>query len=213
MNQPADTRLSQDSCSYNEKLRRTTGPGLYALNVPYNDCTECKGLPFDPSLRYQYYGHNTCTMESAIDDSSELLGLNYKSTKCNKDEYQPMQYKPTGGCVVQGTPRKCMAPREDTRLSNPPCTLRGTGINRWQWLCYDPQDTAIEDFNRIPVHYRMVVKDNHVPLIETPIGMSADVMHSPIDMDDLTKWQKGDAQNEFAPGNPNGFISYNIKCM
>jgi hypothetical protein len=59
----------------------------------------------------------------------------------------------------------------------------------------------------------MVVKDNHVPLIDTPMDTSADLFHSPIDPNDLTKWQTGDAQNEFAPGNPNGFISYNIKCM
>jgi hypothetical protein len=45
-------------------------------------------------------------------------------------------------------------------MSNPPCTLRGTGINRWEWLCTDPQTTALEPYQRC-VNYRTIVKDNH----------------------------------------------------
>jgi hypothetical protein len=29
---------------------------------------------------------------------------------------------------------------DDSRLSNPPCNLRGTGWNRWEWLCLNPQE-------------------------------------------------------------------------
>jgi len=90
MNTPNDTRLIYDECTYKEKLKRTVGPGLYNLNVPYNDCADCsKDIPADPSLRYQKWGPNTCTMKESIDDSSELLGLNYKLSKCNADEYLP----------------------------------------------------------------------------------------------------------------------------
>ena len=213
MNPPADTRLSQDSCSYNEKLRRTTGPGLYALNVPYNDCSSCRNIPDDPTLRYQAYGPNSCTMNKAIDDSSELLGLNYKLSKCNTDAYQPNSYQSTG-CTLQGSNgRQCMAPREDTRLSNPANTLRGTGINRWEWLCFDPQEHALEEFDRVPVNYRMVAKDNHVPILDTPMEISADIPCTPDDsIDILRKWQKGTARDAYAPGNPLGHMNYNIKC-
>ena len=132
MNKYIDTRLNYDSCSYKEKLRRTVGPGLYQLESPYNDCADCsQDIPADPSLRYQNYGQNTCSMKKAVDDSSELLGLNYKNTKCNADEYIPGKYEKSG-CFIRGNtdPRACTAPREDTRLSNPPCTLKETGINR-----------------------------------------------------------------------------------
>jgi hypothetical protein len=213
MNPPADTRLSQDSCSYNEKLRRTTGPGLYSLNVPYNDCS-CKHLPDDPTLRYQTYGPSTCTMNKAVDDSSELLGLNYKLSKCSTDVYQPNKYQSTG-CVVgtYNNARQCLVPREDTRLSNPTNTLRGTGFNRWEWLCYDPQDKALEEFDRVPVNYRMVAKDNHVPILDTPLEMSAEIPCNTVDnSDNLIKWQRGSARDKYAPGNPNGYINYNIKC-
>ena len=35
---------------------------------------------------------------------------------------------------------ECGIPAEDTRLSNPPCNLRGTGINRWEYLDRNPQE-------------------------------------------------------------------------
>lgn len=218
MNQPADTRLSQDSCSYKEKLYRTTGPGQYMLGVPYNDCRDCGSLPDDPAYRYQAYGPGTCTMGAAIDDSSELLGLNYKNTKCAADYYAPNKYKPTGpasGCVVRpgATARQCLAPREDTRLSNPPSTLRGTGINRWEWLCFDPQHTALEQFDRIPVNYRMVAKDNHVPCIDKPLEISDQVQSGDWNSEEeLKKWQSGNARQRYSPGFPEGYIDYNVRC-
>lgn len=218
MNQPADTRLSQDSCSYSEKLRRTTGPGLYMLNKPYNDCADCGSMPDDPAYRFQAYGPKTCTMSGAVDDSSELLGLNYKKTKCAADEYLPNKYMPvgqqSGGCAVKpnGT-RQCIQPREDTRLSNPPSTLRGTGINRWEWLCYDPQENALEEFDRVPVNYRMVAKDNHVPIIEKPLDVSDQLKYVDVDQSDIMKkWQKGNARHPYAPGKPDGHINYYVKC-
>ena len=216
MNKPNDTRLSQDSCSYNEKLKRTIGPGLYQLNTPYNDCTFCpKTLLDDPSLRYQAYGPNTCTMKDSVDDSSELLGLNRKKTKANSEEYIPGTYKSNGLCNVGSTKnaRECFVPREDTRLSNPVSSLKGTGINRWEWLCYDPQERALEDFDRIPVNYRMVAKDNHVPIIDKPMDQSQLLPSKSSSVDvSIEKWHKGNAQDLYAPGNPLGSINYNYPC-
>lgn len=219
-NQPNDTRLNYDDCSYKEKLRRTIGPGLYSLNVPYNDCLDCsKDIPADPSLRFQSYGPNVCTMKTAVDDSSELLGLNYRLTKCNADEYLPGKYNATGACNIRGdtNPRACLAPREDTRLSNPPCTLKETGINRWEWLCWDPQERAIEGFDRVPVNYRMVAKDNHVPCLETPQDQSGFLPKYDNATNTayiLNKWNipSGGATNMFAPGYPFGYKSYNLPC-
>jgi len=175
MNPFNDTRLNYDDCSYKEKLRRTVGPGLYMTDTPYNDTYKCfQDIPSDPSLRYQAYGPNTCSMKEAVDDSSELLGLNYKNTKCNAYEYIPGSYNSTG-CSIKSSDKDmtCFATQEDTRLSNPACTLRGTGINRWEWLCEDPQERAIERFDRIPVNYRMVAKDNHIPCVDVPMDHSS----------------------------------------
>lgn len=168
--------LKTDSCSYEEKLRRSVGPGMYMLSTPANDCgPECaRDIPADPFLRYQAWGSGMCPPGSAVDDGSELLGLNYKASKCSADAYAPQKYASKGLCAPRGTaePRACAAPTEATRLSNPPCTLRGTGWNRWEWLCWDPQERAIVPFEW-NTSYRTVVKDNHTPILEEPLDQSA----------------------------------------
>jgi hypothetical protein len=155
-------------------------------------------------------------MKKAVDDSSELLGLNYKNTKCNADEYLPGRYEPTG-CNIKGAvkPRSCIAPREDTRLSNPPCTLKETGINRWEWLCFDPQARAIEAFDRIPVNYRMVAKDNHVPCIELPEDQSGFLpkANGAKLIADLDEWKNMSKDKQaYAPGYPYGTMYPSVKC-
>jgi hypothetical protein len=155
-------------------------------------------------------------MKKAVDDSSELLGLNYKNTKCNANEYLPGKYQPTG-CNIKGEdkPRSCIVPREDTRLSNPPCTLKETGINRWEWLCFDPQARAIEAFDRVPVNYRMVAKDNHIPCIEIPEDQTAffpKKNNSKI-IPDLEEWNINKTDNiSYAPGYPYGSMYPGVKC-
>lgn len=215
MNQQNDTRLNYDSCSYSEKLKRTIGPGLYSLNTPHNDCSDCENLPSDPAVRFQKFSHGTCSIKSSVDDSSELLGINYKASKCNADSYLPGKYTATGGCDLRSfeDPRKCLVPREDTRLSNPASTLRGTGINRWEWLPYNPQETALEQFNHIPVNYRMVAKDNHTPIIDIPSDQSSFIPLYKSTNTPINEWNKGGkAQDLYAPGNPNGYIDYNLTC-
>ena len=170
--------LGYDSCSYNEKLRRSTGPGMYTLGTPGNDMLSAcsQDIPVDPYMRYQHWGPGTCYPGSAVDDGSELLGLNYRSSKCSSDAYIPGKYPMQGKCSVPGrtgaNSRPCFRPTEDTRLSNPPCTLRGTGWNRWEWLCYNPQDKAIIPFNW-NTNTDIVFKDNHIPCIERPLDESS----------------------------------------
>ena len=206
MNTPNDTRLKYDYGSYQEQLSRSIYPGLYQLNSPFNDCNNCGvTIPDDPYIRYQNYGQNTCTMKKAVDDSSELAGLNYKNSKCNKDAYTPNSYISTG-CVVKTTNdvRKCSTPTESCRLSNPPCNLKETGINRFDPLCWDPQQKALESFDRIGVNNRMLMKDNHVPLIETPDDNSKFIpMSKNENSTDLDKWATLHRDNKnYSPGYP-----------
>ena len=60
--------------------------------------------------------------------------------------------------------RDCGNRVEDTRLMNPPCNLRGTGFNRWEWLCLNPQDRTEMPFDT-NICNRIIVKDNHRPCI------------------------------------------------
>lgn len=215
---PNDTRMRYDKSSYQEQLERSIFPGVYKLVTPHNDCDDCSQyMPNDPEIRYQQYGHHTCTMKKAVDDSSELFGLNYKNSKCNKDAYAPNSYISTG-CVpkIMEDVRSCSTPTESCRLSNPPCTLKETGINRFDPLCWDPQSKALESFDRIGVNYRMVAKDNHVPLVETPDGQEKFNPNKKSDLDysnDLGKWsQMHKDNNNYSPGYPYANATLNLKC-
>lgn len=202
--------LRTDSCAYDEKLRRSVGPGMYMLGTPANDCgIECtRDIPADPFLRYQGWGPNTCAPGSAVDDGSELRGLNYKASKCSADSYTPGKYSAQGTCFAKGTtdPRACTAPTEPTRISNPPCTLRSTGWNRWEWLCFDPQERALIPFEW-NVSYRRVVKDNHTPILEQPLDQSAFIPDAGKDPTSHTnvnqvQWAAHTGCGASAPGNP-----------
>ena len=217
MNTPNDTRLKYDLGSYQESLARSIYPGIYQLNSPYNDCTDCGVIvPDDPFIRYQGYGQNTCTMKKAVDDSTELLGLNYKNSKCNRNSYTPNSYT-SNGCKtkINTNTRNCAIPTESCRLSNPPCTLKETGINRWEWLCFDPQERAIEAFDRVPVNYRMVAKDNHVPVIELPEDQSVFLPkdNSSKLITNLDEWKNKSKGNlAYSPGYPYGTMYPSVKC-
>jgi len=210
-------KLSGDHCSYVEKLNRSIAPGLYSLNVPYNDCNN--DLPNDPFYRFQNYGPNTCTMKNAVDDSSELLGLNYKNSKCSMDNYTPDKYKQTGCFPKLNSELRSndYKPVENTRLSNPPHTLKETGINRFNFLFFDPQEKVIEKFDHIPVNVKNLYKDNHIPLIEKvedQIKFYPNKDDSYIN-NNLDKWVEENKNNIlFKPGYPyDNFTNYNIKCQ
>ena len=68
--------------------------------------------------------------------------------------------------------KECVMPtREDTRLSNPPSTLRGTGWNRWEWLCLNPQERVLEPFD-FNIQTTLVARDNHRPSLPRPVDQT-----------------------------------------
>ena len=164
-------RLSSDSCSYEQKLRESIGPGAYQLGTPANDCTPCaRDVPTDPYIRYQSFGPGICPPGSSIDTNSDLIGITRKASKCAADQYLPSS-KPVGNVCAPKGQLDCRPGTEPTRLSNPPCTIKETGYNRWEDLCWNPQDRAIIPFEW-NTSYRMVAKDNHTPCIPNPIDQS-----------------------------------------
>ena len=163
--------IKNDECSYEEQLMRSMGPGLYTLNTYGNDCKPCaQDISPDPYFRYQKYGSKTCPPGTTTNDESELRGLNYKNSNCSTNKYQPGSYS-ASGCKIYGKSENCGNFTEDTRLSNNACNLRGTGWNRWEWHCIDPQDRVLIPFD-YNINNRLVVKDNHRPCIPTPVDVN-----------------------------------------
>jgi hypothetical protein len=155
------SRAAYDEGAYSHALRESLGPNDYMLSTPRIDCNGC--FYPSPHVRVDRYGGAVCEKE-IVDVDSELLGITRKYSRCPKQKYMP-----TGNEFCQKKPmRECdfLSP-EDTRYSNPPCTLRSRGWNRWEWLCQNPQDKAIEPMQRF-IHSKTVVKDNHRPCIPRP---------------------------------------------
>jgi len=154
------SRLPYDTCAYVHELKESIKPGDYMLKTPLSDNKGCF-FP-DPSIRLNTYGASLCD-KNIIDVDSELLGLNVKNTKCPSKKFTPSA-EPFCNKIDM---KDCsFLSSEDTRLSNPPCTLRGTGWNRWEWLCENPQTKALIPFET-DINYRMVAKDNHRPCVPT----------------------------------------------
>lgn len=162
----AFNRLNYDDNTYKHILRESVGPGDYQVNAPRANCEGCF-FP-SPDVRINTYGGGVCHKEF-IDVDSELMGLTRKSTHCPAGKYIPTE---KGFCDMKLPPKDCFGlTREDTKLSNPPCTLRGTGWNRWEWLCTNPQDNALISFD-YNINNRLIVKDNHRPCVPSPVDQS-----------------------------------------
>ena len=186
-------RLNYDTCEYKQTLAQSIGPGHYQINTPPISCEPC--YPYPPSIRLQHSGASVDMSKYMIDIDSELMNITTPASKCPSKKYIPKcQYckcsmgetcgqgvgAACGSCKTklkrgQRTSdeqltnwKDCTLPAEETRTSNPPCNLRGTGINRWEWLCLNPQDRIETPFDA-QVQTRIVVKDNHRPCIPTPI--------------------------------------------
>jgi len=160
------SRLNYDTGAYQHSIKESVGPGQYMLETPRSDCGACF-VP-SPHVRVNTFGDSVCERQ-LMDVDSELSGITRKLTRCPTKQYLPNE---KDYCVAKA-PRECNdIDSEDTRLSNPPCTLRSTGWNRWEWLCQNPQDKALVPFE-FNINNSLVVKDNHRPCIPRPIDPSS----------------------------------------
>jgi len=174
-----------DKASYQQSINQSIGPGVYNLARPKVSCTNC--YPWSPTARLQTQGVSHVSDTFLIDIDSDLSGITRKLSKNIMDQYAPTcpdtvcssgescGQGVTGTCptVVNTLDHMsdCFFAAEDTRLTNPSCNLRGTGWNRWEWLHNNPQEGFIGldmpfDNN---INNRIIVKDNHRPVIPTPI--------------------------------------------
>jgi hypothetical protein len=164
------TSLDYDKFTYKHNLAQSIGPGEYWTQTPMPHCREC--FANDPRLRLAKSGNSKCVDVPLIDVDSELLGITRKASNCPFDKYLPVKQE---FCKKKNMP-KCRDEQmmtEDTRLSNPPCTLRGieNGFNRWEWLCQNPQERVEMPFD-VQIDTKTMFKDNHRPCIPTPINQA-----------------------------------------
>lgn len=180
-------REPYDVCSYKYQLAESIGPGVYQLVRPDNQTVPI--LPKDPRFIAQTSGVSIARNTSLIDIDSELLGISRNLSSCPDRKYMPDNFA-SGQCGAQtgkvrngcrNTDKLCVDNSEvmnfgdnglwceDTRLSNPSSTLRGTGWNRWEALPADPQDRVLHEFD-YNINTKILSKINHRPCIPNPLN-------------------------------------------
>lgn len=155
-------RLKYDSCAYRHQLNESIGPGEYQLDTN-NMCEPC--FMVSPSVNVGRFGAALCD-RNLIDVDSEMIGITRRASLCPSQKYLPQaepfcKTKPLKDCNGLDS--------EPTKLSNPPCTLRSRGWNRFEpWLCKNPQDLVEVPFDW-NINNRLVVKDSHRPCLPKPL--------------------------------------------
>lgn len=174
-------RLRYDAGAYDAQLKQSTGPLMYRLNPVFaNTCNPCRPGNVGYIGRV---GVSLTHQRPLVDVESDLMNLHRHSSRDPRQLYTPScpqqqscsEGYPCGGGVVAGCESSqeklfhfptCDIGTDYTRISNPTCTMRETGVNRFTPLCLQPQD---EDRwlhpSEVGISYRNVVKDNHVPCI------------------------------------------------
>ncbi len=163
------SRPIYDDCTYKHVLKESIGVGEYMTQAP-RVCGDC--LMYAPGFALDGRGAAMYNdIGSMINVDSELLGITKKYSQCPTQKFIPGE-KGFPNCEMKQY-KECidLAP-EPTLISNPKCTNKETTINRWEWLCKNPQDNVIPRFDWF-VNNRSVVKDNHRPLIEKPLDQTA----------------------------------------
>jgi len=160
-------RRMYDECKTTDDMRVTTGPGRYQLDAPPQYCNAC--FAPEPTIHQQRWGASLNATYLKTDVESDLMNINRPTTKNTCNQYNPEKDKINkGGNTL---PQECSFPQTHSRLVDPPCTLRSSGWNRWEWLCENPQEVAMMPFDHM-ITTRLQQKDQFRPYIPTPINSS-----------------------------------------
>ena len=162
------TRRLYDGCKTSDDLRLTTGPGRYALDEPPQACNAC--FAPEPTVHMQRWGAPLNSRYIKTDVESDLWNINRPTTKSVCNQYNPTANKFNGTATAQA--KECEFPQTHSRLVDPPCTLRSSGWNRFEWLCQNPQEGIMLPFDNL-VTTRLAAKDSFRPCIPKPINSAA----------------------------------------
>ncbi len=156
--------LKYDIGTYNIDLKQSTAPLQWILdpNRIYN-----KNLCRPNNIGYlSKYGTSVSCNYDLTDIDSELKGLHYKLTKNPNNKYIKNKSKINENKIKYQHYTPCNIGTESTRLTIPSCTFRSIGVNRFQPLPFDLQNRCFwEHPSETGINYRLVVKDNHKPII------------------------------------------------
>ncbi len=137
--EPKQTNLTiskWDDVHQADDQRISTYAGRYAF-TPYRNCFD--SFPVNSTTRLQESGNGWVTDKWRTDVESDLKGVGRPPTRWREDKllYNP-ETNPINNAGYTNGPDENIS-NNFNRLTNPPCTLRATGWNRWHPLFHNPQ--------------------------------------------------------------------------
>lgn len=156
-------RLNYDMCQYKQTINESTAVGNYMLGTPSSSCEYC--YPKPSSIRLQKAGNSINRSMPLVDIDSKLKNRNIQASKCIKESFTDLSNN-----NLTHWP-DCFPEINESRTSNPASNLRGTGYDRWEYLCFNPQEKATIPFST-NISNRIVAKDNHRPCLPTLVDGS-----------------------------------------
>lgn len=150
----AMTRYRHDVGKMVENTEISTGPGRWALGVP-NAYGNAAFVP-DVTTINQKWGASHIMTSTKTDTESDLKNLGRPTVRTVCGQYQPEQGASMAARLT--VMPEASFPQTASHLVDPPCTLRGTGINRWEYLCENPQENVMVPFEYL-VDSRHASKD------------------------------------------------------
>lgn len=186
------THPSHDEEAYDRTVRQSGGVGSYRLETPHFSCAgdstqalfpgvsmgQNAGLLGSSSSSKKCQWKTNTDVGQLIDTDSDLMGITRKVTSkwCGPSQ-QPSDFKGLDvdllAAPLADTPCgvNMFLTHEHTRMTaSGPCTLRGTGINRFGFPLEDPQKAFEAREARAPpaTSSRLLMKDNHRPCLRIP---------------------------------------------
>ncbi len=170
------TRLSADREAYQKAAMQSAAHGHYMLQTP----RICSDASFFPQVMQGQNAGVHCrpySSASLTDLDSELMGIDRKLSHCRPVPDAPMLQADIlsaplpAGCSPAAAGTNTFLTNENTRMTSAgACTLRGTGINRFDFPLTDPQAvTEAQAGHRAATHSRMLMKDSFRPCVSIPM--------------------------------------------
>lgn len=159
------TRYRHDLNKMSENNEISTGPGRYYLGVP-NAYGNAVYAP-NPTTRMQKWGasHDMSSTKTDVESDLRNLGRPLTRAACGP-HYDPSRDRRSLTAMPEAD-----FPQTHARLVDPPCTLRGSGVNRFEWLCQNPQEGVMMPFEWA-VDTRHATKDTFQAKLQKPLERS-----------------------------------------
>lgn len=150
----AFTRYSSDIAKMVEDQEISTGHVRWVMGVPnsYGNAV----FSDTPTMINQKWGASHNMESTKTDMESDLWNLGRPTVRTTCGQYGPGVGLAANAVLTPMPSQKF--PQVPTHLVDPPATLRGTGINRWEWLDTDPQAQVMIPFEH-GINTQMAARD------------------------------------------------------